>query len=138
MSPQNWEKLVGVAPSYRFKLCLRVFPRVNRHAPLGTAVGQVKQSTFPGHPHSECPDFVNVNVGAETDPAFAGTTHQGVLDTVAVHHLNFPGVQSEGNRNRHLPGRRGEHVVSALVVVQELDSGSQLNARILQGVRFWC
>ncbi len=108
----------GVAASHALELALGHFFGVADDAAFGAAEGDVNDSTLPGHPGSECADFVEGDVRGIADAAFGRAAGDGVLDAVAGKDLDGAVVHADGDVDNEFAGGVAENLPNAGVEVE--------------------
>ncbi len=91
------ENLRGVASGQPLKFRVGQLFRRDGHASLGPAVGQPGQSAFPRHPHGECGDLAEVDVGMVADTAFGRAARGVMLHAVSGEDLDVIVIHPDGN-----------------------------------------
>ncbi len=89
--------LGSVAARDSFQLAIGEHVGIADDAAFSAAEGDVDHGAFPGHPSGQGADFVNCDVGGETDAAFGGAAHHRVLDAVAGENFQASIVELHGN-----------------------------------------
>ena len=108
----------GVAAGHAFELALGHGLGIADDAALGAAEGDVDDGAFPGHPGSECADFVEGDIRGVADAALAGAAGDGVLHTVAGEDLDGSVVHGDGDVDDDLAGGVTEDLPDAWVEVE--------------------
>ena len=99
---------MGEAPGHRLEFPGGEGRRVEGHASLGPAKGQVEQGALPGHQRSQCPHFVEVGVGVIAQATLERTPGPVVLDPIATEREDGAVIGVDGHLHIDLSVRLGQ------------------------------
>lgn len=109
------EDLAGVATGDALEFLAGQRGGIDGDSALGAAIGDADDRAFPGHPHREGGDFVDVGVGVEADATFGGSAGQVVLHAVPVQDGGGAVVATKRHRDRQGTAGRGQGGAQAIV-----------------------
>lgn len=89
----------GITTGKTYKLRSGKLGRINFDSPLGTAVRNIYNRTFKGHPGCKRFYFVHIGILMVTDAALARSTCAGMLNTVSLEYLNGAVIHTDRDRN---------------------------------------
>ena len=81
------------------------FGRIDLDTSFGTAVRNIYNCTFKGHPCSKSLNLVHVGILMEADTTFARSTCTGMLNTISLKYLDGAIIHTDRDRNLKLTFR---------------------------------
>ncbi len=124
----------GIAAGQALQLRRRQLPRIDDHAALGAAEGDIDDRALPGHPHRQRAHLVERDVGVEADAALGRAAIDVVLDAVAGEHLDAPIVHAHGKIDDQLALGHAQNGAQALGKLQTFGGGVELGDRLHIGI----